>query len=312
LPVAKAPTAAAETPTSRVSVQAIFAIALLLVGIWSYWPTLVALVETWSREPDYSHGFLVIPVAIYCVWLRRATFPGWDANSPLIAVALLLVAIAMRVAGARFFLTFMDGWSILPWVAAVVTAAGGRRLLWWCLPSIGLLFFMIPLPYSIGNELSYPLQRIATKLSVAGLQVLGQPAFADGNVILLRNDRFEVAEACSGLRLFFSILALTYGYIAIIQRPWWEKVGLCVVAIPVAIVANASRIVATAILYQLTTSESIRQFAHDSAGWGTILLAGVLLAGCLYYFRWLIQEEEELDLAGLVRETDAGALALKN
>ena len=311
-PAPKAPESASSTATHvEASRNAIFASALLLVGLWSYWPTLMEMVATWWREPDYSHGFLVIPVSIYCLWLKRATFPGWNATSPLLAVGLLIIALAMRFAGARFFYTFMDGWSILPWIASVVTAAGGVRLLLWCLPSIGFLFFMIPLPYAIGNEMSFPLQRIATKLSVLGLQTLGQPAFADGNVILLNTDRFEVAEACSGLRLFFSILALTYAYVAIIQRPWWEKAGLCLVAIPVAIISNATRIIATALLYQITTNEAIRQFAHDSAGWGTILFAGILLAGCLYYFRWLIQEEEEMDLAGLVRGSDVRREALE-
>ena len=34
------------------------AAALTAAFLWAYWPTLVKLVETWNREPDYSHGFL--------------------------------------------------------------------------------------------------------------------------------------------------------------------------------------------------------------------------------------------------------------
>jgi exosortase len=277
--------------------------AIVVAGIWSYWPTLVDLVGTWNREPDYSHGFLVLPVSLYFLWIRRSTCPALTATSPVLALGFTFVAVAMRYVGARYFYGFLDGWSILPWVAAIAAATGGWRLLVWSLPSICFLFFMIPLPFSLEGQLSQPLQKIATKISCATLQTCGFPAFAEGNVILLNKERFEVAQACSGLRLFISILALTYAYIVIIQRPWWEKLGLAIVAIPVAIIANSGRIVATAVLYQFTESESLRQFAHDSAGWATILFAGAILWAFLLYFRWVIREEEIMDVGALIRES---------
>ena len=38
--------------------------------VWAYWPTLVQLVDAWNREPDYSHGFFVAPLAIYFLWVE--------------------------------------------------------------------------------------------------------------------------------------------------------------------------------------------------------------------------------------------------
>ena len=40
------------------------------------------------------------------------------------------------------------------------------------------------------------------------LQCLGEPAIAEGNVVLINDSRLLVAEACSGLRIFVSILGL--------------------------------------------------------------------------------------------------------
>lgn len=296
---------AASAPLSGFDRQTRFwlLVAIVVAGVWSYWPTLGELVATWNREPDYSHGFLVLPLSIYFLWIRRSACPGLTTTSPLLALSFTFVAVAMRFVGARYFYGFLDGWSILPWAAAIASAVGGWRLLLWTLPSICFLFFMIPLPFSLEGQLSQPLQKIATKISCTTLQTCGFPAFAEGNVILLNKDRFEVAQACSGLRLFISILALTYAYIVIIQRPWWEKLGLAIVAIPVAIIANSGRIVATAVLYQFTDNEWLRQFAHDSAGWATILFAGGILWVLLLYFRWLIREEEVMDVGALVRES---------
>ena len=150
--------------------------------------------------------------------------------------------------------------------------------------------------------ITLPLQRIATKLSTLTLQVLGQPAFAEGNVILLGEERLEVAQACSGLRLFMSVLALTYAYIAVIRRPWWEKGLLALSAIPIAIISNVARIVATGLLYEITTSAWIRHLAHDSAGWGMILFAGGLFWLVLAYLRLLLVEEEAASMAAVVRQ----------
>jgi exosortase len=295
-------TAIAPRSSTADTAKLALAAACLVAGLIAYLPTLIGLVRVWYNEPDYSHGFLVIPLAIVFLVLRRDTFPGLAGSSPLLAIGLLAVSIGLRVIGAKYFFTFMDGWSIVPWAAAVVAVVGGWPLLRWCLPSIGFLIFMVPLPFRFEGELSAPLQRIATKLSTTALQLLGQPAFNDGNVIQMGEERLEVAQACSGLRLFMSVLALTYAYIMIIQRPWWEKLLLALAAVPIAIISNSARIVATGLLYQITQSESIRQWAHDSAGWGMILFAAVLYWLLLWYLRRLIHEEEDVDMATLVRQ----------
>ena len=46
------------------------AAAVLSLGfVWSYWPTILSLVKAWETVPDYSHGFLVVPLAVYFAWL---------------------------------------------------------------------------------------------------------------------------------------------------------------------------------------------------------------------------------------------------
>jgi exosortase len=293
---------AVATAARPVSWQIAAGLLCLAAGVFAYWPTLAELVHAWNVEPDYSHGFLVIPLAILFLWMRRDSYPGFGASSPLLAAGLLAVSLVMRWVSARYYFSFLDGWSIVPWAAAVVAMLGGRPMLMWALPSIGFLGFMVPLPYSLEHELSGPLQRVATKLSTLALQTLGQPAFSDGNTILLGDERLLVAEACSGLRLFVSTLALTYAYITLIRRPWWEKAFLALTAIPIAIVSNATRIVVTGLLYQITDNEALRQMAHDYAGFGMIVLAAGLFWLVLWYLGKLIREDEAMDMASLVRK----------
>jgi exosortase len=290
---------------TRATLKLAAAAALLAGGIWSYWPTLANLIETWSTVPDYSHGFLVVPFAILFLWVRRATFPGLAETAPWLALGLLAASLAVRQAGVAFFFTFMDGWSLVPWVAALVALLGGRSLLAWAWPSVVFLIFMVPLPFSIEYELSGPLQRIATIASTAVLQFLGQPAFAEGNRILLGDMKpLEVAQACSGLRLFVGIVALTYVYVAMISRPWWEKMILIAAAAPIAIAANVARIVATGLLYQVVPASS-HEVIHNYAGLAMALFAALLFSLLLWYLRVLVKEERVMDMSAVVKQCRA-------
>ena len=281
-----------------------WAAAILIAGIWAYWPTLVQIVKTWNREPDYSHGFLVVPVAIAFLFARRASYPGIGPSSYRLGLALLGCGLLLRYLGARFYMEFIDGYSILPWLAGAVAVLGGTRLLVWTLPSIGFLFFMIPLPFGIETMMSAPLQRVATKLTCLTLQTLGLSAFSEGNVVLIGEQRLEVAQACSGLRLFMTIVALAYAYIVLVRRTWWEKVILLAAVVPIAIVSNAARIITTGLLFQYTSGEWAHKFSHDFAGFAMIPLAAALFACVLWYLGKLIREDEVMDMSVLVRDVD--------
>jgi exosortase len=206
----------------------------------------------------------------------------------------------MRYAGARYYFGSVDGWSMLLWLTGTVWFLGGMPLLRWSLPSIGFLFFMIPLPFGVERMLSLPLQRIAASLSTWVLQCLGQPALAEGNTIWLNNHFLEVEQACSGLRIFVGILALAYAYLLFASRSWWERVFLLVSVIPISLTANSARIVMTALLQQYVSGEAAKRFSHDFSGWVMIPFAAGLFGLALWYVRSLIREEEEVDLRSML------------
>ncbi|HUE74565.1 MAG TPA: exosortase/archaeosortase family protein [Pirellulaceae bacterium] len=285
--------------------RAAFAAVLLAGGIWSYWPTIANLIETWLRVADYSHGFLVLPLAALFLWVRRDRFPGLADSAPWTALALMALTLLIRHAGDAFFFTFLDAWSIIPWTAACVALVGGWPLLRWSWVAILFLPFMVPLPFSVETILTVPLQQIATAISTATLQFLGQPAFADGNVILFGDQRLEVAEACSGLRQFVFIAALTYAYVALISRPAWEKLLLVAAAAPIAIAANAARIVTTGLLFQWVPGEQAHEWIHDAAGWGMVLFAVAAFWLLLVYLRQLVKEELVMDMSAMVKQSRA-------
>src|SRR5215813_959038 len=109
---------------------------------------------------------------------------------------------------------------------------------------------MIPLPHSLAHALSGPMQSFATVSSTFFLQVLGRPALAEGNVILLNDVELGIVEACSGLRMLMVFFALSTAVAMLIRKPLWEKLLIAGSAVPIALASNVLRITITGICYE--------------------------------------------------------------
>lgn len=275
---------------------------LAIVGIAAYWPTLSSMVATWSREPDYSHGFLVLPVALYFLYARRAMRPESIAGPAWGGLSLIVLSIAVRLASGFLYVPALDGWSLPLWVGGSIWLLGGRRLFYWTLPAVVFLWFMVPLPWHAEHLLSRPLQRIATSVSCWILQSIGQPALAEGNIIYLGEHHLEVEQACSGLRMFMGFFALSVAFVFLARRPLWQNVVVLASVAPIAILSNALRIVITGLLFQYSSDELAMRFSHDAAGWVMILIATGMLGLLLFYLNRVVIEVEAVETRSLARQ----------
>jgi exosortase len=281
-------------------------LAMLAAFAWAYWPTLTGMVAQWIRQPDYSHGFLVLPIALFFLWSRRSTFPRGQLEPSMAGALVLVLGCAIRILAGLFYLSPLDGWTIPLWVAGTVWMLCGWRCLKWSLPAIVFLWFMVPIPFSAERWLSFPLQKLATQLSTAVLLMLGQPALAEGNTVWIGDHQLFIAEACSGLRIFVGVFALAFAIVLFSRWSWWQKVLTLLAAAPVAIIANVGRIVVTALLYQLVSGEAAEKFSHDVAGLVMIPVAAALLFLFLIYLGRLFPEVEEITPMAMVEAPRPG------
>jgi exosortase len=86
-----------------------------------------------------------------------------------------------------------------------------------------------------------------------------------------------VVEACSGIRSLLSLtfLSLVYGYF--FEKRRWVRVVLFFSTIPIAIVANGSRVTLTGLLSEMKP-ELAEGFFHESTGWVIFMIAlGILV-----------------------------------
>lgn len=243
-------------------------LATLAVTTWLYWNAFRSLNHAWANNADYSHGYLVPVFAAYLLWSTREKV-AWGTSGGsglLIGGACMLLALLLRLAGEALNIIMLEAFTLIPYIIGLTAILAGRAAARWMLAPALFLFFMIPLPTFLANQLSGVLQTIATQASTFALQVVGVPAIAEGNIISLSNGQIGVAEACSGLRMLYAFFALTVGACILIERTWIEKLLIILSAVPIAIVANCIRIFVTGLAFEYINSETAEHIFHDAAG----------------------------------------------
>jgi len=198
----------------------------------------------------------------------------------------------LKLIGGRYFITWLDGISLLPTLAGVCLVLGGSKGLRWAWPAIGFLFFMVPLPHRIENAIGPQLQRLATVVSTYILQTFGLPAQAEGNVINLEDVQIGVVEACNGLGMLMMFFAYATAVALVIKRPLIDRIILVLSAAPIAMVANILRIATTGLLHAFSTRAIADHVYHDLAGWLMMPMALVMFGTELYVLSKLFVETE--------------------
>ena len=259
---------------------------------WAYASSLASLVERWKRDDNYSHGFFVVPIAALILWKRRgrldlgAVAPTWWGFLPLVLI----------LAGRAWLFERNDLWlesATIPLAAAsVVLTLGGRSLFAWAWPAIAFLYLMLPLPLGLNTSLAGPLQSLATSGSMTLLRASGLTVISEGNVIIVGGERLEVARACNGLSMLLSFATLVGAMVLLVDRPIRERVALLLSIVPVALLCNVLRIVATA--WATHQAGHAVEAAHDWAGLAMMPLALALLWLEVRVMSWIVVEVEPM------------------
>jgi exosortase len=266
--------AVSPAPEKRAIWQTVVLIALVL---WIYAPVLWRLCQQWWTDPNFSHGFFVPAFSLFVVWQKRkelqAILPtpsSWGL--PLILFSLL--TLILGIFGAELFLSRI---SLILLIAGMVIFLRGWETLRSILFPLAFLVLMVPIPSIILNQITFPLQILASKLAAWILPIVGVPVLREGNVINLPAMPLEVADACSGIRSLLSLtcLAIMYGYL--LEKRVSIRVVLALASIPIAVAANGLRIVGTGLLVQYWDPDKAEGFFHAFSGWLIFVISLLML-----------------------------------
>ncbi len=257
---------------------ALAATAVALVGATAvYAPVLRHMARHWSTDDSYSHGFVVAPLALYFAWerrhdLARTAFRASVWGVPVLAAGVLALAVGRlgveQMSMRTGFVLTCNGLVLL------LLGRDAYRVL--AFPLL-FLFLMIPLPQSLVNVVSFPLQLFAADMAVRLLHELGIPALREGNIIHLAEVTLFVQDACSGLRSLMALLTLGVVFAYFFRKSWLERGVIVLSTLPIAILVNALRVALTGILTHRFGQEMAEGAIHETEGLFTFGLAFALL-----------------------------------
>jgi exosortase len=256
------------------------AFGLIAAGILVvYWQVLQRLVDAWIVDGNYSHGFLIIPIAAYFVWERRTRLQAAPVHSSWFGLVVFAGGILVLLAGLLGSELFLSRVSlVITLTGMVLYLFGWARLRILAFP-LAFLLLMIPLPAIIFNQIAFPLQLFASRVGEFAISSANIPVLREGNVLVLANTSLEVAEACSGIRSLVSLITLgiVYGYFT--DSRMWVRIAIVLSTIPVAIVANGARVAGTGIAAHWFGAAAAEGFLHEFAGWAVFVVAFAMLLG---------------------------------
>ena len=247
-------------------------IILLTAGLLSalYYPTFKWLVDSWLGDPAYHHGFLVPVIAGFIVWKKRHEL-RININIKPFNAGLVLLAVGLFVYVVSYFwmAPFGSAMSFVIVISGLILYLGGKEAMRSLLFPVCFLVFGIPLLPFLPSVANF-LQSFSAHYSSLVIGLLGIPVTTMGAEIHMGNDLFVIGAPCSGMHTLIALLTLAalFAYFIRCPSPLYlhRKSVLFFSAIPIALMANVTRIVTILLIANYYGSEAAVRFFHDYSG----------------------------------------------
>jgi exosortase len=231
------------------------------------------MARQWWDDPNYSHGLLVPLFVAFMLWRGRARWSSVPVRASNYGLLVMFFATGLLILGTLGSEHFTSRVSLIILISGIIVFMAGWHVLWSVAFPVGYLVFMIPLPAIIYYQLTFPLQLLASRLGAYGLVALGVPTVREGNLLILPNCTLEVVEACSGVRSLLSLMAAVVGYVYLSEPSIWKRCILVASTVPIVILSNGFRLVATGILSFFFGPGADSGLAHTVLGLAFFALA---------------------------------------
>ena len=239
-------------------------IGLLLL----YIPTIQFLSDYLWNTDEQAHGPIILFVVFYLFWQKKEVFFTENTDTKPILGNLLLVfgLLAYAIGHAQEILLLEIG-SMVPVLAGITLLTLGMKALQQLWFPIFFTVFMIPLPSVVVDFLTNPLKHYISVLAESILYEIGYPIARSGVTISIGSYQLLVANACSGLHSMFSLTALGFLYLHLMQYQNLNRnIVIIVSLLPIAFLANLLRVMALILITYYFGDEVGQGFVHKFAG----------------------------------------------
>jgi exosortase len=270
----------------------LFWFGLLLLA--SYAVVLFKLAHQWVTDADMPHGAFVPVLVGYIVWERRKQLLAVKVSHNVFGLVLMLLGAFLLCIGPPGLDTFaaVSRVAFLLSVLGTVIFLRGWKTIYLLLYPLSLLLLMFPMPGFVLEKITFPLQIIASQLAEHILELMRYSVLREGNILILPGQTLNVAEACSGLRSIMALTFLGQAYIYLFDSRAWMRLLMAFLVIPIAVLANSLRIVASAVAGSYNREWGTGTY-HESTGWIVFVVAFVCVVATHTILKSFIRERKD-------------------
>src|SRR5579872_1801751 len=228
-----------------------------------FWPTAWSIGETWYSSRTFSHGFLIVPMFLYLVWVRRDRLAALRPRPNYWGVPVLLLLCGIWLGASLGEVRVLQQFALVAMLDVLVWIALGTeviRALWF---PLAFLFFAVP----FGEAAIGPLQDFTAHFAVAALGLSRVPVLLESRTIWVPSGPWVVAEACSGIRYLISSLVLGLIYASLVYRSRKRRALFVLASVAVPILANGIRAYGIILLAYLSNNRLAVGVDHIIYGW---------------------------------------------
>jgi exosortase D (VPLPA-CTERM-specific) len=255
-----------------------FSVLAVLLVFALYEHGLNRMVHYWFNKDEYSHGVMIPFITAFLIWQKKDVLERISFDGSWVGVVVTLVGAFIIAIGNISAITAIMQYGFVIVLAGFALAYMGWRgfkEIW--IPLL-LLFFMIPFPDVITQDLSRHLQLISSSIGVWIIRLFGISVYLEGNVIDLGVYQLQVVEACSGLRYLFPLMTLGFVCAYIYKAVLWKRAVIFFSTIPITIFLNSFRIGMIGVLVEYWGISMAEGFLHDFEGWAVFMTCtGILV-----------------------------------
>jgi len=172
-------------------------------------------------------------------------------------------------------------------VIGALLSVVGRDLLLRFAPVFAVLIFLVPIPGRFRQEIAIPMQNATARATQTVFDILGEPIQRNGNQLSINGQVVNVAEACNGMRMVFTLILVSYAFA--FGEPLRGYVRFLILAAsPLsAIGCNVIRMIPTIWLFGHARHD-VAEWFHNFAGWAMLGIAFLLLMGIIRLLKWAL------------------------
>lgn len=242
------------------------------------WPIWRWLWGEWMGNEYYSHGVLILPVALFLAFQRLRLDKQGRQDPPqghTIGIVLLGAALVAFIWFLNQKAYYLAAFAMIAMAGGLVWALGGTALLRKLLFPIGYLLLMIPLPFI--DRITLPLA-LFTGVCAGGLvRLLGLDVNIIGNAVQLPNADLVIGAQCSGINSLIALTALMTLAAYVLNGPLWGRLALVLLSIPLAMLGNILRVASLLFVARSMGAQAAFVFYHDYSGLLFFLLVFLLM-----------------------------------